>query len=115
MGGDSYLSNAISLNCTVEAQGTHEQFDISWVYSGPGRNIAQDSTAFSQSLWFNSLTASHAGVYVCNASLIPTTGSEQINITLQCKTMIPVSILALRKPMIAIIFSVHEPECLCEH
>ena len=46
---------------------------------------AQNSTSVSQFLWFNSLTASHAGVYVCNASLAPTTGSEQTNITLQCK------------------------------
>ena len=87
MGGDNYLGNAIGLNCTVEARGTRERFDISWVYSGSGTNIDQHSAPFSQFLWFNSLAASHAGIYICNASLAPTTGSEQTSITLQCKTM----------------------------
>ena len=65
-----------------------EQFAISWIYSHIERNIPQNSTnTISRSLWFASLRASHAGVYVCNASLAPTTGSEQTNITLQCKIM----------------------------
>ena len=85
--GENYLGNAVSLTCRVESQGTHEQFEISWTYNNPmKRNVPKNSTNTSQSLWFDPLSASHAGIYVCNASLTPTTGSEQTNITLQCKT-----------------------------
>ena len=86
MGGDNYLGNATSLTCTVEAQGANaSRFVIVWTYSHTKTNISKTSTNTSQSLWFDSLSASHAGIYVCNASLTPTTGSEQTNITLQCK------------------------------
>jgi hypothetical protein len=86
MGGDTYLGNTITLNCTAESRGTNEQLAISWIYHTES-NIPQSSTITSQSLWFDSLAAAHAGVYICNASLGPTAGSEQTNITLQCKTV----------------------------
>ena len=111
MGISNSLGNAFSLKCTVEARGTRETFTISWIYSAPRTTVSENCTSSSVSLWFNSLMASHAGIYECNASLTPTTGSESTSITLQCKFIISVLLLVI----IAIIFSAHESDCLCEH
>ena len=113
---ENYLGNAADLTCTVESRGTMEQFTISWIYSHIERNIPQNSTnTFSQYLWFAYLRASHAGVYVCNASLASTTGSEQTNITLQCKIMTSACTCTVMLILFCCYnFSVHKCDCLCE-
>ena len=84
MGVDNVVGGAINLNCTVNVQEFEEFFVISWIHDEPA--VHQSVKNSSNVLQLSPLMASHAGIYVCNASLDSVTGKERTNITMNCKS-----------------------------
>ena len=83
MAANNSLGAATSLNCTVDARATKETFLIAWTQERS--SVSPINTRSSSTLWFDPLIASHAGIYICNASLDFTSGNEKMNLTIKCK------------------------------
>jgi hypothetical protein len=83
--GNNAIGESFSLECTVTVTGSNDQPMITWLM-GPMDNMITSgvmTTSGMSTLTFNPLSASHAGTYICRATLGSVMDSASTTITVQ--------------------------------
>ena len=83
--GTATAGESYSLRCTITVTGSNDQPIITWLM-GPMDNMITSgvvTTGSMSTLTFNPLAASHAGTYICRATLDSAMDSASTTITVQ--------------------------------